>query len=682
MASFSSAARRIILRGSNTRHILSCSSRSGSSLNHTAARSLSTVATTINTTHHAPSISYHYPHHSHTMSTVAAAVEEDSDSSDNEEEDELPLFSSISELHPSSLHAIENKMKLQNMTEIQHKTFVAASSGRDILGRARTGTGKTLAFLLPAIENALRLGRTPGPHTKENGGISILVLSPTRELAMQIHNQAQVLTSSHANSSNNSNRSSRMTSQVMFGGSSRGADLKKLEDNCPFVLVATPGRLIYHMQSSYVRGIPFREIIEDVSVFVLDEADRCLDMGFRNDMEYILSHKDQDDAKQQTLLFSATLPKDLRSIMASHMRKDYLTVDCVHDIDPASHTNTLVDQSYVTLPSLVSNDNSNSRWITGLVDIVQDITLIQNPDDFKVVVFFPTTAMCQFFSHLFNTVFKVPVLEIHSKKTQGNRTKVSTNFRKFKKGILFTTDVSARGVDYPNVTHVVQYGSADSRETYIHRLGRTGRAGKVGKGIIICGTRSEENQFVKQELKGLDVVYDERYQKLLNGDTVAQDGDGGGGINGHMKRKEINDTRLQKIQSSAVTGSDAQISKLAKATYRSLLGYNSTQIKNLGMRSKDQVVKYCNQIANQMGFKDDNMPRLSPKIVQVLGLGRVSGLNIGSDGGERGGFDNNRGGGRRDSYGGRGGGGRRDNNSRGRSSYNSRGRSSYQSDGY
>ena len=493
---------------------------------------------------------------------------------------------------------------------------------------------------------------------------------------MQIHNQAQVLTSSHANSSGSSSRSSRMTSQVMFGGSSRGIDLKKLEDNCPFILTATPGRLIDHMQSSYVRGKPFREIIEGVSVFVLDEADRCLDMGFRNDMEYILSHKGRNE-HAQTLLFSATLPKDLRSIMASHMRKDYLTVDCVHDVDPATHTNTLVDQSYVTLPSLVSNDSSNSRWITGLVDIVQDITLI-HPDDFKVVVFFPTTAMCQFFSHLFNTVFRIPVLEIHSKKTQGNRTKVSENFRKFKRGILFTTDVSARGVDYPNVTHVIQYGSADSRETYIHRLGRTGRAGKVGKGIIICGTRSEENQFVMQELKGLDMVHDERYQKLLNGDIVAQDGDGGGGINGHMKRKEINDARLQKIQSSAATGSDAQISKLAKATYRSLLGYNSTKLKNLGMRSKDQVVEYCNLLAVQMGFKEGNMPKLSPKIVQALGLGSISGLNIGSGksssslssgqgrggygGDRRSGFDNNRRGGRRDSY----GGGRRDNNSRGR----------------
>ncbi len=196
-------------------------------------------------------------------------------------------------------------------------------------------------------------------------------------------------------------------------------------------------------------------------------------MGFRNDMEYILNHKQKDEAHDaastQTLLFSATLPKDLRSIMASHMRRDYLTVDCVHDVDPATHTNANVDQSYITLPTVssaelssdISNSPdpysseqrlSNSRWISGLVSILEDIMLVENPKEYKVVVFFPTTAMCQFFSKVFHTVFKIPVMEIHSKKTQANRTRVSDKFRAYKKGVLFTTDVSARGVDYPNVS--------------------------------------------------------------------------------------------------------------------------------------------------------------------------------------------------------------------------------------
>ncbi|EED87938.1 predicted protein, partial [Thalassiosira pseudonana CCMP1335] len=311
-----------------------------------------------------------------------------------------------------------------------------------------------------------------------------LILSPTRELALQIHTQAQILTSSHANSRNS--HTYRMSSQVMYGGSSRRVDLEKLQDNLPYVLVATPGRLIDHMKNSRVGNVPFSEIIGGVSVLVLDEADRCLDMGFRSDMEWIIDvmkeyeQKEQHEEyrhQRQTLLFSATLPKDLRSIMASSMRKDYVTVDCIHDVDPTSHTNERVDQTFLTLPSFVSG----KRHANDLYHIIH----IQNPTNYKLVVFFPTTALAQFFSYLFNKIYNIPVIEIHSQKSQSNRTYNSNLFRKVKSGVLFTTDVSARGVDYPNVTHVIQYGSAENRETYIHRLGRTGRAGKRGVGILV-----------------------------------------------------------------------------------------------------------------------------------------------------------------------------------------------------
>ena len=446
----------------------------------------------------------------HYLSTSAEPTEEDGD--------ELPLFSSLETIHPASLHAITHKLKLTRMTEIQSKTFDAASTGSDVLGRARTGTGKTLAFLVPGIQSALRSGRLPGRHgysevdtadddsgetTRQlKGGIAMLILSPTRELAIQIHNQAQVLTSSHSNYDNNSTKKYPMVCQVMYGGSSRNSDLKKLQSNTPFILVATPGRLIDHMQNSHVNGVPFSEMIGNVSVLVLDEADRCLDMGFRSDMEWILEimrryqERQEQPQQRQTMLFSATFGKGLRSIMDQCMRKSYVTVDCVHDVDPTTHVNQSVVQTFVTLPppprqqrvaiSTLNATNTSSttsnadagdellqyRWISGLVDIISDIIHVRNHDDFKVVVFFPTTAMCQFFSHIFTNVYKIPVIELHSKKSQGNRTYTSKLFRQLDKGILFTTDVSARGVDYPGVTHVVQFGSAESRETYIHRLGR------------------------------------------------------------------------------------------------------------------------------------------------------------------------------------------------------------------
>lgn len=590
------------------------------------------------------------------LSTSAAAAADDDD---DEQKEELPLFTSLETIHPASVHAITQKLKLERMTEIQYKTFDAASTGSDVLARARTGTGKTLAFLVPGIQSALQSGRVPGRHghgdgTQQRGGIAMLILSPTRELAAQIHNQAQVLTSSHSNSGDNK----KMVSQVMYGGSSRNNDLKQLQSNTPFILVATPGRLIDHMQNSHVNGVPFSEMIGNVSVLVLDEADRCLDMGFRKDMEWIIDvmgrYRQKQGEKQQalmehrqTLLFSATFGKDLRSIMNQCMRPNYVTVDCVHDVDPTSHTNQSVSQTFVTLPPLKnrvdistnsssvstsSHDDVNQyRWVSGLVDIITDIVHVRNPNEFKVVVFFPTTAMCQFFSHIFTNVYKIPVIELHSKKTQSNRTFTSKLFRQVDKGVLFTTDVSARGVDYPNVSHVIQFGSAESRETYIHRLGRTGRAGKKGKGIIIVGGKGEERAFIGRELQGLEIKRDETYQSLVLGNIVAEEGDEGGGVNGAQRRNDINATRLQKIRSTIRDDSNSDLCNMASQAYRSLLGYYVTRSKSIGANHKAEVVEYVNSLAVQMGFKSGNMPSLTQRVVNNIGLQGIRGLNVSSE---------------------------------------------------
>jgi ATP-dependent RNA helicase MSS116 len=595
------------------------------------------------------------------LSTSAASAEAD-------EEEELPLFTSLKTIHPATVHAITHKLKLERMTEIQYKTFDAAATGSDVLARARTGTGKTLAFLIPGIQSALRQ-RVPGGHrysvihndgTQKRGGIAMLILSPTRELAVQIHNQAQVLTSSHTNSGDSINDSNHpMVCQVMYGGSSRNNDLKKLQSNTPFILVATPGRLIDHMQNSHVNGVPFSEMIGNVSVLIVDEADRCLDMGFRTDMEWILDvmgryRKKQEDMQQtlmeerQTLLFSATFGKDLRSIMDKCMRHNYVTVDCVHDVDPTTHTNQSVSQTFVTLPpprkrvdistmnaaksSSVStstyDDVDQYRWISGLVDIISDIVHVRNPDEFKVVVFFPTTALCQFFSHVFTNVYKIPVIELHSKKSQSNRTFTSKLFRQVDKGVLFTTDVSARGVDYPNVSHVIQFGSAETRETYIHRLGRTGRAGRKGKGIIIVGSKGEERAFIGQELQGLEIKRDEFYQSVVFGNTIAKEGDEGGGVNGAKRRNDINAARLQKIRSSIRDNTNPDLRNLASQAYRSLLGYYVSRMKTIGANYKAEVVEYVNGLAVQMGFEGGKMPSITQKVVNNIGLQGIRGLNV------------------------------------------------------
>ena len=179
-----------------------------------------------------------------------------------------PTFSSFHPpLHPATIHALTHKLKHVHPTEIQTKAYQAAITNRDVLARARTGTGKTLAFLLPSIENALR-SLTNEESAKRKRGVQILILCPTRELASQIHSTSQSLAASHSNSPN----SIRMHTQVMFGGVSKEKDVQKLEEKLPFVLVATPGRLLDHLEGTRVGGRGFGEILGGIGVLVLDEV--------------------------------------------------------------------------------------------------------------------------------------------------------------------------------------------------------------------------------------------------------------------------------------------------------------------------------------------------------------------------------------------------------------------------
>ena len=181
----------------------------------------------------------------------------------------ITTFSSFQPpIHQASLHALTHKLKLTNPTEIQSNSYEAAITGRDVLARARTGTGKTLAYLLPSIENALANVKSSSSSKRK---VEILVLCPTRELASQIHTTSQLLAASHSNSDD----SIRMHTQVMFGGVSKEKDAQKLQEKLPFILVATPGRLLDHMENTVVRGVKLGEILGSISVLVLDEVSCC-----------------------------------------------------------------------------------------------------------------------------------------------------------------------------------------------------------------------------------------------------------------------------------------------------------------------------------------------------------------------------------------------------------------------
>jgi ATP-dependent RNA helicase MSS116 len=549
-------------------------------------------------------------------------------------------------LHPNSRKAVA-EMGLTHMTEIQSKTFVAASAGNDVLGRARTGTGKTVAFLLPAIERLIRDGSIDDPNT-----IGMLVVSPTRELASQIGEQAKQLLKHHRGTS----------VQVMFGGTNVKTDVNRLSSpkGLPTVLVATPGRLLDHLQTTRLKNgnklLSFgKHVMSKTNLVVLDETDRLLDMGFRREIDKILDYLPSSHSRQ-TLLFSATMPADLKVIMRQNMKPDYVEVDCVQDGDAATHTNDCVTQSHIVVPSgetdMVSSVVETIRYaVETHVNYDDDSSRFTIPP--KIVVFFPTARLVQFYAEIFQEVtkgvlltantgdgnpIKIPSWELHSKKSQGYRNRVSDEFRKATVGVLFTSDVSARGVDYPNVSHVVQFGMPENREQYIHRLGRTGRGGSKGTGWLVL--QDWESAFLG-ELKGVDIPQNEELVARIVDEEIPED----------------SEVIVREVQ-RRVRGGDGVLSKSGSAAYAAFLGYYKAQMKRMKMRQPETLVGIANDFAQSSGFKEP--PQLQKSTVGKMGLKGVPGLNIGSgdfnggSGGGRGGNRGGRGGGR----GGRGGRGR------------------------
>jgi len=329
---------------------------------------------------------------------------------------------------------------------------------------------------------------------------------------------------------------------------------------------------------------------------VLDETDRLLDMGFRREIKKIMMFLPRIEHRQ-TLLFSATVPPELKEVMSENMKKDFIEVDCIHD-DAMSggHTNDQVDQSHVILPDM-------DRYVTSVLEIVK--VIMDSTESPKIVAFFPAARLVGFFADFFNTGLGIEVIELHSRKSQAYRNKASDKFRKAKSAILFTSDVSARGVDYPDVTNVLQFGLPESREQYIHRLGRTGRAGKKGKGLLVLAPF--ESKFVS-ELKDIDVPVNKDMSNLLNGPADIQTVDAVNAVMDMVKR------------------GDETLTISAKQAYQAFLGYYLGKIKRTNFRAKTDVVNTANFISTKMGLTET--PSIAAKVVGKMGLKGVSGVVI------------------------------------------------------
>eukprot|EP00514_Thraustochytrium_sp_LLF1b_P011886 CAMPEP_0184545556 /NCGR_PEP_ID=MMETSP0199_2-20130426/4380_1 /TAXON_ID=1112570 /ORGANISM="Thraustochytrium sp., Strain LLF1b" /LENGTH=572 /DNA_ID=CAMNT_0026939863 /DNA_START=234 /DNA_END=1948 /DNA_ORIENTATION=- len=365
------------------------------------------------------------------------------------------------DISEQSKSAIANVLKFQYMTIVQASTLPTIMQGVDTLAKARTGTGKTVGFLLPVIESLAK-------NSPRGDSISCLVIAPTRDLAIQVFDEGKALATYHNN----------VTFACIVGGLNKSKDLKTFNNRVD-ILVATPGRLNDHLQTT--RG--FVDKVSNLKFLVLDEADRLLDMGFRPELERILGFLPRN---RQTLLFSATFPDSLAGIVKFALREDHKLIDTVGE--ETTQTNEQVAQESLIVPG----DMHSHVLHHLLLDHVA--TKTSSGEEYKIMVFFPTARIVGFWSQLFNKL-GMRVLEMHSRKSQSQRGKLVAEFRSGKNLIMFSSDVSARGLDFEGVSLIVQVGLTD-REQYIHRLGRTARAGQSGRGVLMLAPF--ESRFLKE----------------------------------------------------------------------------------------------------------------------------------------------------------------------------------------
>lgn len=312
-------------------------------------------------------------------------------------------------------------------TKIQHQSITHILQGRDLLGLAQTGSGKTAAFLIPLIEKVLK-----------DAAQKVLIICPTRELANQIKDELFALT-----------QGMPIRSVLVIGGASAYRQIFLIQKNPQFV-IGTPGRIKDLSQRGELKLGQFNNI-------VLDEVDRMLDMGFVHDIKFLVSKLRGD---KQSLFFSATMPSAAEHV-ARTLLKDPVRVQ-VEKQSPVSN----VDQNVVKA-------DSNSDKLRKLQDL-----LVR--EEFKKVLIFSRTkrATDRLSIELRRSGFKVDA--IHGSKSQFVRTKVITKFKKDVINVLVATDVAARGLDIPDITHVINFDEPATYEDYIHRIGRTGRVGKKG----------------------------------------------------------------------------------------------------------------------------------------------------------------------------------------------------------
>ncbi len=362
-------------------------------------------------------------------------------------------------------------MDFKRPTNIQFKSIPSILKGEDVLAIAQTGTGKTAAFAIPLIDMIHR-----EKSSRRSYGIKCIVMVPTRELAMQIGEVFGKLA-----------RHTKVKTFALYGGVEQDPQIKKLQDGID-VLIATPGRMFDLINQKYVD-------LSRIRTLVLDEADHMLDIGFIDDIKYV---KRKLTKKHQTLFFSATINKEIKKLAFSQVKSSAIRIQIAPE-DPVSK-----NVSHFVM--FVEMDDK--RFF--LERFIKD-----NPGS-KIIVFVRTRVRAERVAKAMERVH-IDTVTIHGDKKQDDRTEVMKKFKEGRCRIMIATDISARGIDVPDVDYVINYDLPDEPKNYVHRVGRTGRGINLGEAISFCS--KEENGLLEdiQQLINKDIEVIKLYKKDYDG---------------------------------------------------------------------------------------------------------------------------------------------------------------------
>jgi len=362
------------------------------------------------------------------------------------------------------------------LADIQQKAIPFALKGSDILGAAKTGSGKTLAFLIPVLENLYRRKWT------ELDGLGALILSPTRELAIQIFEVLRKIGRYHT-----------FSAGLVIGGKSLREERERL--GRMNILVCTPGRMLQHMDQTAAFEI------DNLQMLVLDEADRIMDMGFQSTVDAIVEHLPKE---RQTLLFSATQTKKVSDLARLSLRDpEYVSV---HEAASSATPSTL-QQNYITTPL---HDKLDTLW-----------SFLRANLKFKILVFLSSGKQVRFVYESYRHLQPgIPLLHLHGRQKQTARLDITTRFSATKNACLFATDVVARGLDFPAVDWVIQLDCPEDADTYIHRVGRTARYERNGRAVLFLEPSEEEGMLKRLEQRKVPIerinVRQKKQQSIKN----------------------------------------------------------------------------------------------------------------------------------------------------------------------